>query len=103
MIDEAQIERCTNDSVTALVESLRFSYAYLFLDDETANRRTFSDRQIMVTDFYNSGLRLIGAILFIIRTGASLPDGIAFAILLANCATPLLNRIHQRPPRSAHD
>ena len=64
VIDEAQIERCTNDSVTALVESLRFSYAYLFLDDETANRRTFSDRQIMVTDFYNSGLRLIGTILY---------------------------------------
>ena len=39
---------------------------------------------------------LIGSILFVIRTGASLPDGIAFAILLANCTTPLLNRMHQR-------
>ena len=40
---------------------------------------------------------LIGVFLFVIRTGASLPDGIAFAILLANCTTPLLNRLHQKP------
>ena len=46
---------------------------------------------------------LIGSILFVIRTGASLPDGIAFAILLANCTTPLLNRIHQRSLQAAHE
>lgn len=46
---------------------------------------------------------LIGVILFVIRTGASLPDGIAFAILLANCTTPLFNRMHQQPQRAAHE
>jgi electron transport complex protein RnfD len=38
----------------------------------------------------------IGILLFVIRTQGNLPDGIAFAVLLANCATPLLNRIHRR-------
>ena len=38
----------------------------------------------------------IGILLFVIRTQGNLPDGIAFAILLANCATPLLNRIHRQ-------
>ena len=38
----------------------------------------------------------IGILLFIIRTQGNLPDGIAFAILLANCATPLFNRIHRQ-------
>ena len=46
---------------------------------------------------------LIGSVLFVIRTGASLPDGIAFAILLANCTTPLLNRMHQRSLQAAHE
>ena len=46
---------------------------------------------------------LVGLFLFVIRTGASLPDGIAFAILLANCVTPLLNRIHQQPRTPAHE
>jgi electron transport complex protein RnfD len=38
----------------------------------------------------------IGVFLFLIRTQGNLPDGIAFSILLANCATPLLNRIHRQ-------
>ena len=38
----------------------------------------------------------IGILLFVIRTQGNLPDGIAFAILLANCATPLFNRIHRQ-------
>jgi electron transport complex protein RnfD len=38
----------------------------------------------------------IGILLFVIRTQGNLPDGIAFAVLLANCATPLLNRIHRQ-------
>ena len=38
----------------------------------------------------------IGILLFVIRTQGTLPDGIAFAVLLANCATPLLNRIHRQ-------
>ena len=37
---------------------------------------------------------LIGAIVYVIRTMGSLPDGIAFAILFANCVTPILNRYH---------
>lgn len=37
-----------------------------------------------------------GILLFVIRTQGNLPDGIAFAVLLANCATPLLNRIHRQ-------
>ncbi len=41
----------------------------------------------------------IGILLFVIRTQGNLPDGIAFAILLANCATPLLNRIHRQHER----
>ena len=38
----------------------------------------------------------VGILLFVIRTQGNLPDGIAFAVLLANCATPLLNRIHRQ-------
>ena len=38
----------------------------------------------------------IGILLFVIRSRGNLPDGIAFAVLLANCATPLLNRIHRQ-------
>lgn len=38
----------------------------------------------------------IGILLFVIRTQGNLPDGIAFAVLFANCATPLLNRIHRQ-------
>ena len=30
------------------------------------------------------------------RPEAVSPDGIAFAVLLANCTTPLLNRIHRQ-------
>jgi electron transport complex protein RnfD len=39
---------------------------------------------------------LIGCLLFLIRTQGNLPDGIAFAVLLANCTTPLFNRIHRQ-------
>ena len=39
---------------------------------------------------------LVGSLLFLIRTQGNLPDGIAFAVLLANCTTPLLNRIHRQ-------
>ncbi len=37
---------------------------------------------------------LVACVIYTIRTFGNLPDGIAFAILLANCATPLLNRHH---------
>lgn len=46
---------------------------------------------------------LIGLLLFVIRTGGSLPDGIAFAILLANCTTPLMNRLHRQHQVNAHE
>ena len=46
---------------------------------------------------------LIGLLLFVIRTGGSLPDGIAFAILLANCTTPLMNRLHRQPRVNANE
>ena len=39
---------------------------------------------------------LIGSLLFLIRTQGNLPDGIAFAVLLANCTTPLFNRLHRQ-------
>lgn len=39
---------------------------------------------------------LVGCLLFLIRTQGSLPDGIAFAVLLANCTTPLFNRLHRQ-------
>ncbi len=39
---------------------------------------------------------LIGTLLFLIRTQGNLPDGIAFAVLLANCTTPLFNRLHRQ-------
>ena len=35
---------------------------------------------------------LIGILIYLIRTYGAYPDGIAFAVLLANCATPLLDR-----------
>lgn len=46
---------------------------------------------------------LVGVLLFWIRTAGSFPDGIAFAILLGNCVTPLLNRIHLNRVRSGRD
>ncbi len=36
---------------------------------------------------------LIGLLIYIIRAFGAYPDGIAFAILLANCLTPLLDRL----------
>lgn len=36
---------------------------------------------------------LIGTLIYVIRATGSFPDGIAFAVLLANCCTPLLNRL----------
>lgn len=39
---------------------------------------------------------VVGSLLFLIRTQGSLPDGIAFAVLLANCTTPLFNRLHRQ-------
>ena len=39
---------------------------------------------------------LIGLLTFVIRTQGAYPDGIAFAVLLANCTTPLLNRLHRQ-------
>ena len=39
---------------------------------------------------------LVGSLMFLIRTQGNLPDGIAFAVLLANCTTPLFNRIHRQ-------
>ena len=37
---------------------------------------------------------VVAIITYVIRAFGNLPDGIAFAILLANCATPLLNHRH---------
>lgn len=39
---------------------------------------------------------LIGATLFVIRTGSAYPDGIAFAILLGNAAAPAIDRVVER-------
>ena len=39
---------------------------------------------------------IIGALVYLIRTLGHYPDGIAFAVLLANCVTPLFNRLHLR-------
>ena len=36
----------------------------------------------------------IGALVFAIRAGGSYPDGVAFAVLIANLATPVLDRLH---------
>ncbi len=35
----------------------------------------------------------IGALLYIIRTWAAFPDGVAFAVLIMNCAVPLIDRL----------
>lgn len=35
----------------------------------------------------------IGALVFAIRAGGSYPDGVAFAVLIANLATPILDRL----------
>ncbi len=39
---------------------------------------------------------LIGATLFVIRTGSAYPDGIAFAVLLGNAAAPAIDRVVER-------
>lgn len=44
----------------------------------------------------------IGALVFTIRAVGGYPDGVAFAVLLANLATPVLDRLHNgRAPRAA--
>jgi len=40
---------------------------------------------------------ICGLLIMIIRTWGKYPDGVAFAILLANAGTPLLNKIRPRP------
>lgn len=40
---------------------------------------------------------ICGLLIMIIRTWGKYPDGVAFAILLANAGTPLLNKIKPRP------
>ena len=39
----------------------------------------------------------IGALVFAIRAGGSYPDGVAFAVLIANLATPVLDRLRHAP------
>ena len=41
---------------------------------------------------------LIGVLIYAIRGFGVYPDGIAFAILLGNCVTPLFNRLHNHKP-----
>jgi electron transport complex protein RnfD len=41
---------------------------------------------------------VVGAFIYTIRAYGSFPDGIAFAVLFANCLTPLLNRYAARSP-----
>jgi len=40
---------------------------------------------------------VIGLLIIIIRAWGKYPDGVAFAVLLANASAPLLNKIRQRP------
>jgi electron transport complex protein RnfD len=44
---------------------------------------------------------LIGLLVVVIRTWGGLPEGVMYAILLANAATPLLNRLTQPKPFGA--
>jgi len=37
---------------------------------------------------------IVSAVIYLVRTEGSFPDGIAFAILFANCFTPIMNRYH---------
>ena len=39
---------------------------------------------------------IIGVMIYVVRAYGAFPDGIAFAVLFANCLTPLLNRISAR-------
>ncbi len=39
---------------------------------------------------------VLGILIYTIRSYGSYPDGIAFAVLLANCVTPLMNRWHNQ-------
>jgi electron transport complex protein RnfD len=43
---------------------------------------------------------VIGATLFVIRAASIYPDGIAFAVLIANAAAPLLDRVVARRPNA---
>ncbi len=44
---------------------------------------------------------LVGTLTFVIRTWGSYPDGIAFAVIIANAATPYLNHVFRR--RQSYD
>jgi electron transport complex protein RnfD len=45
----------------------------------------------------------VGALIYLIRGFGVYPDGIAFAILFANCLTPLLNRLNLSKAKTEHD
>ncbi len=53
------------------------------------------------------GGALVGVLVFVLRAWGRYPDGIAFAILLMNCAAPLIDRYtvprsYGQPPRRRH-
>ncbi len=91
-----------------------FSGIFWFLDKETylhpllhlASGSTVLAAFFIATDQVTSPLIrwnqlaygiLIGALIVIIRIWGKYPDGVVFAILLANTMTPLLNKIKPRP------
>ncbi len=49
-------EQCISQYLEALNQSLRYSYAYLFMTERHASQRIFNNRQIQVTDFYNQAI-----------------------------------------------
>lgn len=59
----------------------------------------------MATDYVTSPMSTLGGIIYgigigiivmMIRYFGSYPEGMSFAILIMNCAVPLLNKIHQK-------
>lgn len=53
---EKQYKACITDYLEALNQSIRYSYAYLFATQYSAQKRLFNDRQVLVKDFYNQAI-----------------------------------------------
>ncbi len=51
--DDAPVTHCQQQRQNALLNSIRYAYAYLFASERPPQQRLFDNRQVQVRDFYN--------------------------------------------------
>ena len=53
---EKDFQNCMKEHLALLDQSIRYSYAYLFMTDRQPSERIFDNRQVQIRDFYNQAL-----------------------------------------------